>query len=781
MNPDIFRDPEVRKVARDLNRLKRQVRMLGSASQAAYRSSDGTANDEDLGDFDDDGEPLDDNDNPAGWVPPTPTVPDTVAKRGAVDIVWDGTFEDAEWSSSIEAVQIHILTNALDEPEDATIVGTFGESGGIYNYIWTLQDPSVFVVLRAISVNGVVGAWSFPIPVLPLLGVDPAVLAELNEDLYGLNNETLPALNADLTNLNDVVIPALNTNLNNLNTVTIPALNADLATLNNTTIPNLNTSLSNLNSSLAVTQAKFPINTADLADLAISSAKLGTGAVVNDKILDSAVSNAKVSDNAISALKIADNAVGSTKISDNAVGSTKILDDAIITDKIATGAVIADTIASAAVITDKIITDAISADKIAANAVDTAELNANSVNSFKITTNAVDSDEINANAVNSLKIVTNAVAADEIATNAISTDEMSANSVAADEISTNSISTDEMLTNSVAADEITSNSISTDEMLTNSVSTDELVANSVQSDEIIANAIGADELAAGAVTAEDISSKTITSMTLTSSSISTAPSGQRAELNSSWIAFYSSTGVVQSYLGGSFEDSRVGGILTRRNGNTFTDGRLLVSTGGLYVLGTFDCNGDIDMKDLYKITGVDNISLDYNGMTTGDNTTGDNLRILGTGRIFRTTSSRRYKHNIVDMDVNVDAAYNLEPRRYWRIDTNSPGFGFIAEEASELGLVDYVTYDASGAPTNFNYEMFSAVAHQAMLRDLRQRVRDLEFLLTGRTNNDDLRSRGNGEIHPGSSELGADAGGQPAVAGGQLGSTQTNDRPEGRG
>ena len=59
---------------------------------------------------------------------------------------------------------------------------------------------------------------------------------------------------------------------------------------------------------------KFPIDTTDIADDAITSAKIDDGAVGTSAIAGSAVTSAKIADDAITADKIASKAVGSSEI-----------------------------------------------------------------------------------------------------------------------------------------------------------------------------------------------------------------------------------------------------------------------------------------------------------------------------------------------------------------------------------------------------------------------------------------------------------------------------------
>lgn len=99
---------------------------------------------------------------------------------------------------------------------------------------------------------------------------------------------------------------------------------------------------------------------------------------------------------------------------------------------------------------------------------------------------------------------------------------------------------------------------------------------------------------------------------------------------------------------------------------------------------------------------------------------GANVNMGTAGRIFRVTSSRRYKDNIVDLELDVDAALQLRPRVFTRKDEahqdEPPRYvGFIAEEADDLGLDGWVEHDEDGKVEGFAYSMWP-VAQQVILR-----------------------------------------------------------------
>ncbi len=70
----------------------------------------------------------------------------------------------------------------------------------------------------------------------------------------------------------------------------------------------------------------------------------------------------------------------------------------------------------------------------------------------------------------------------------------------------------------------------------------------------------------------------------------------------------------------------------------------------------------------------------YAGTTAG----ASNLTVLNTGQIVRSTSSRRYKKDIVPIDINTASIYKLRPVSYNSFTDADRHFGLIAEEVAEV-------------------------------------------------------------------------------------------------
>lgn len=167
-----------------------------------------------------------------------------------------------------------------------------------------------------------------------------------------------------------------------------------------------------------------------------------------------------------------------------------------------------------------------------------------------------------------------------------------------------------------------------------------------------------------------------------------------------------------------------------------------VGEGGLTVAGSATATGDVTGGALYA-TG-------QAGTTTEDAVVGN------SGQIRRASSSRRYKRDIQRLKVDVDKLLALEPVTYRRRDEpDGPAYpGFIAEEAADLELDDWVFYSMKGEVEGFRYGGWTAAlqaiarhhndrlaAKDRQISDLTKRVTKLEQSLLSVTASINLKGR----------------------------------------
>lgn len=177
---------------------------------------------------------------------------------------------------------------------------------------------------------------------------------------------------------------------------------------------------------------------------------------------------------------------------------------------------------------------------------------------------------------------------------------------------------------------------------------------------------------------------------------------------------------VSALVAGSFDNGSVNGTVTRTSGiqingiakvsgatatitrtnhyqllisdiNEFGSGGSVTNRYGIYQVGANDSNffaGNVKLPNL-------------------GSTTGTTIVVDGNGNLFKLTSSRKYKENIVDLDTNkVNSIYSLKGKNYNYIKDNVTTAGIIAEEVDSLGLKDLVVYK-DGKPDGLNYQAFT--------------------------------------------------------------------------
>jgi len=122
----------------------------------------------------------------------------------------------------------------------------------------------------------------------------------------------------------------------------------------------------------------------ELADDAVDTAAIANTAVTGAKIASDTITAGNIAANAIGASELADNAVDSAAITSNAVTTAKILDLNITTGKLAANAVTAAKIADNTITATQIAADAVGSSELADNAVDTAAIANSAVTDGKI-------------------------------------------------------------------------------------------------------------------------------------------------------------------------------------------------------------------------------------------------------------------------------------------------------------------------------------------------------------------------------------------------------------
>lgn len=100
-----------------------------------------------------------------------------------------------------------------------------------------------------------------------------------------------------------------------------------------------------------------------------------------------------------------------------------------------------------------------------------------------------------------------------------------------------------------------------------------------------------------------------------------------------------------------------------------------------------------------------------------NNTTANapNVYVFSTGDLTRSTSSRKYKTDIVNYSKGLNEVMLLRPVSYKGINDGDKQFaGLIAEEVEEAGLIEFVQYAEDGTPDGLAYPHMIALLTKAI-------------------------------------------------------------------
>lgn len=192
------------------------------------------------------------------------------------------------------------------------------------------------------------------------------------------------------------------------------------------------------------------------------------------------------------------------------------------------------------------------------------------------------------------------------------------------------------------------------------------------------------------------------------------------------------TGIVHTWIQAreneAFRDialnPRGGDVFIGQGATTQTQHRLYVNGGGYFSgnvgIGTTSPSERLDVEGTARLRGI----------AAGSGTT---VVADGNGKLLKSSSSRRYKTNIANLDADTDAVLNLRPVRFQWKTTGQNDIGLIAEEV-EQQLNDLVIYDNEGKPDAVKYDRVSLYL-LAAVKDLKAENESLKKA------NEDIKNR----------------------------------------
>ena len=179
---------------------------------------------------------------------------------------------------------------------------------------------------------------------------------------------------------------------------------------------------------------------------------------------------------------------------------------------------------------------------------------------------------------------------------------------------------------------------------------------------------------------------------------------------------------------GSFESRDYQGIVTQqlfiRAGSASTPS--IVFNDGNSDTGLFFDTDEVGIaaNDTEIATFTNSSGIKYTTRGTGSASAGNAIYVnSSTDALYEVTSSAKYKKDIVDLTIDTNKIYNLQPRNFAWKNTNDEDFGLIAEEVQEI-LPELVTYK-DGEPNGVNYSGISVLLLKE-LKKLKQEIQELK-------------------------------------------------------
>jgi hypothetical protein len=146
----------------------------------------------------------------------------------------------------------------------------------------------------------------------------------------------------------------------------------------------------------------------------------------------------------------------------------------------------------------------------------------------------------------------------------------------------------------------------------------------------------------------------------------------------------------------------------------------LFTTGGSVVLGSTTGS----QFEYFGSSGNVRVAQTYNNNMGG---TTRAMRVSTAGLYGYVSSTQRRKEQIENYGIDSQALLNLQVKKfkYKNDESNVQQYGFIAEEAQELGLDELIQYDSTGIPDYFAYETLPIFLLQ-LIQELKAEIDQLK-------------------------------------------------------
>jgi hypothetical protein len=324
-------------------------------------------------------------------------------------------------------------------------------------------------------------------------------------------------------------------------------------------------------------------------------------------------------------------------------------------------------------------------------------------------------------------------------------------SISANKITAGTIDASVITVSNINAGNISTGTLAAARIATGSLDANKLTAGTILASNIATGTITATQIAAGTITVDKLSAGTLTGFTIQTNSVN-----NRIIMGSSnnALSFYyngnpvahmvATTGgagvwlhngataspstrsyplVGMSTSDASLEGSSTYQIVSSSTGNVIYGAATLTSSINVNASATF---GTSNTFEYLSSSGTLRSLYTYGVARTSSTRT---MIIDSNGNFGTTASTRRKKHEIQSYKIDSNALLNLDVKTFKykpEIDeAQTVQYGFIAEEAQELGLDELIQYDSTGIPDYFAYEKLPIFLLQ-LIKELKAEIDQLK-------------------------------------------------------
>jgi len=429
-------------------------------------------------------------------------------------------------------------------------------------------------------------------------------------------------------------------------------------------------------------------------------------------------------------------------------------------DKLASKSVATKNIALRAIQTDLISDAAITRRTLAQAVVGTAQIEDRSITTTLIAENGVTGFNIAPDAVSTSELATGAVTNDELGSYAVTNLKIDTDSIDNRVVAPDAIGTNEIINESVTSSEVGLDAIGNSELANNAVDTANIVDGSVTDGKVFSLAGGKITGVLPLSTIPSLPADRVTSGIFADARIPALTAAKIPTLDASKIVSGTFSLSLIPDLGttkitaGVFDTARIPLITNAMLAGGISNGKIASVDAGTIITGTIGINR-LPGEVLTDVNAGSGITVSGSGRTRTVSFAGSGYALAShthsqyapTGRYdtsfagshvghgghthFTTISSRKLKKEISDYNINLDKLFLLQPKKFkYRNQARNASknrewdYGYIAEEARDLGVEEILGYDENGEVDSINYSILSVF----VLELVKKQQNEINFL-----------------------------------------------------